>query len=418
MRSPLDAEYRPTNSRTGQPISCTRSPLSVNPSPGRVVVVGAGVFGAAGALELRLRGWEVTLLERGAAPHADASSTDVSKLVRMEYGGDLLYHELAELALEGWDRWNAEWPRPLYHEHGLLLLAAGAGSPGGFERDSVRVLRERGYQLERIGGSELAARFPAWRGDAFAEAFWNPRAGWAESAAVVERLLELSVAAGVTFREARVRDLRSVGSAIAGVLLDDGQRLDAERVVLAAGAWTPALLPWLSGVMKPVAQPVLHFRVTNASDWSAPRFPPWAADISNTGWYGFPALTDGRVKVGHHGPGLVAPPEERGVVSADHEARCRAFLREAIPGLADAPLAGSRVCMYCDTIDGDFLIDMDPERYGLIVASGGSGHAFKFAPVLGSLIADAVEGKESRWSERFRWRPATERHREEARFDG
>ena len=60
--------------------------------------------------------------------------------------------------------------------------------------------------------------------------------------------------------------------------------------------------------------------------------------------------------------------------------------------------------MYCDTFDGDFLIDQDPNREGLIVAGGGSGHGFKFAPVIGGVVADVVEGRDNRWAKRFKWR--------------
>ena len=100
---------------------------------GDIVVVGAGVFGTVAALELRARGYGVTLLDPGPLPHEAAASTDVSKMIRMDYGSDVFYHELAEAALEGWDRWNAEWPRPLYHETGFLILSRGRMVEGGFE---------------------------------------------------------------------------------------------------------------------------------------------------------------------------------------------------------------------------------------------------------------------------------------------
>jgi glycine/D-amino acid oxidase-like deaminating enzyme len=124
------------------------------------------------------------------------------------------------------------------------------------------------------------------------------------------------------------------------------------------------------------------------------------------------------VKVGHHGPGLRVHPDARGEVADEHVDRARAFLREAIPALAGAPLVERRICLYCDTPDGDFLIDADPDREGLIVAGGGSGHAFKFAPVLGALVADAAEGRSSRWAGRFRWRTACGDRMEAARFQG
>jgi sarcosine oxidase / L-pipecolate oxidase len=202
------------------------------------------------------------------------------------------------------------------------------------------------------------------------------------------------------------------------VRTDAGAQLTADRVVVCAGSWTPTLLPWLADRLRAVAQPVLHFRVDDPARFGPPSFPPWTADIAGSGWYGFPALADGRVKLGHHGPGAPAHPDARGEVSSGHVDRARAFLHEALPELAHAPLVEQRVCLYCDTADGDLLIAADPDREGLVVAAGGSGHAFKFAPVLGGLVADAVEGRASRWLERFRWREAEEGGGEAARFQG
>lgn len=78
----------------------------------------------------------------------------------------------------------------------------------------------------------------------------------------------------------------------------------------------------------------------------------------------------------------------------------------------------TRVCLYCDTWDGHFWIAPDPAREGVVVATGGSGHGYKFAPVLGGLIADAVEGQRNSYSHKFRWRPEVRlaRNEEEARF--
>jgi glycine/D-amino acid oxidase-like deaminating enzyme len=95
----------------------------------------------------------------------------------------------------------------------------------------------------------------------------------------------------------------------------------------------------------------------------------------------------------------------------------RAFLRDSLPALATAPIRAARVCLYCDTFDGDFWIDHDPDRPGLVVAAGDSGHGFKFAPILGPLIADVVEHRRNRWASRFRWRSRREDRREAARAE-
>jgi glycine/D-amino acid oxidase-like deaminating enzyme len=385
---------------------------------GEIVVVGAGVFGTAAALELRARGHGVTVLEPGPIPNDAASSTDVSKMVRMDYGSDVFYHEMAEAALDGWDRWNTEWPRPLYHQTGFLILTAKEMEEGGFELESWRVLRERGYAPTRIGGSTLSEHYPAWRAGRYRDGYVSARGGWAESAAVVSRLAELCVEAGVRIVRTGFASLLEEGSRVGGVRTTDGEELRSGHVVVCAGAWTPTLLPWLADVLQATAQPVLHFHAQDADAYRGAGFIPFAADIASSGWYGFPALADGRVKVVHHGRGTPVDPDAPGRVTDEHVARARRFLAESIPGLADAPLVDRRICMYCDSFDGDLWIDHDPEREGLVVAAGGSGHAFKFAPLLGPLIADVLEGKPSRWAERFRWRGSGEARTEEARFGG
>jgi sarcosine oxidase/L-pipecolate oxidase len=83
--------------------------------------------------------------------------------------------------------------------------------------------------------------------------------------------------------------------------------------------------------------------------------------------------------------------------------------------LADAPVAATRVCLYCDTFDTSFWIDRDPGHPGLIVAAGDSGHGFKFAPVLGGLIADVVEGRSNPWTARYRWRDRADQRADTAR---
>jgi glycine/D-amino acid oxidase-like deaminating enzyme len=390
----------------------------VTKTSGTVGIVGAGIFGATAALELRKRGWHVTLFDPGPLPHPDASSTDVSKVVRMDYGADRFYHEFADAALAVWDEWNAAWPSPLYHEDGFLILSAGPMKPGSFEHNSWQMLQDRGHDPLRLDPADMHARFPAWAHGRYVDGYLSRRAGWAESGAVLAHVLDLCMAKGVHHVAEGARPLEAGGARSSSVVTRSGSVHDFDTVIVAAGAWTPTLVPWLSEVLWATAQPVLHFGVENSADFKAPHFPPWAADTSGSGWYGFPALDDGRVKVGHHGAGRRVHPGERGTVGDDHVARCRAFLSEALPSLADAPVVYRRVCLYCDSFDGDFLIDADPDHPGLVVASGGSGHGFKFAPLLGPLIADVVEGRDNPWRSRFVWRSSGEHRTEEARFDG
>jgi glycine/D-amino acid oxidase-like deaminating enzyme len=381
-------------------------------SDDRTVIVGCGIFGVAAALELQRRGARVTLVDAGPVPHPDASSTDISKAVRMDYGGDAFYTDLGERAIAGWHAWNREWPTPLYHEVGFLLLTRSPMRAGEFEAEGFRLLTSRNVPVERID-ARLLARHPAWRVRGSADGYFNPRAGWVESGNVVARLAEQARAAGIELRTgARLAGWVEDRAGVRGVRLAGGDVLQGVRVVLAAGAWTAALLPELADRMWVTGQPVLHFRPVDPEPFRAERFPVWAADIARTGWYGFP-LADGVVKVANHGSGRRTRADAPRSVSPEVEARCRSMLRETLPDLATAPLVGTRECLYCDTWDGDFWIDRHPGRHGLVVAAGGSGHAFKFGPVLGGIIADVVEGRPT--PARFAWRERGERRAEAAR---
>jgi len=382
----------------------------------RAIVVGAGVFGVSGAAELAARGWEVTLLDPGPLPRPEAASTDISKIVRMDYGADSLLTELMERALPVWRRWNDRWGAELYHQDGFLVLANARMQPGGFEHDSLQTLTSRGHALTRIDPASLAARFPSWTASRYPDGYFNPDAGWVESGRALGLLTGDARAAGVRVRsgEGFARWVEE-GARLTGVLTSSGERLTAEVTLLAAGAWTPVLAPHLQDVMWPVAQPVFHLKPADPQTWRPPQFTVWAAAIAETGWYGFPANASGIVKIANHGPGRRVHPDAPRTVDPGDEERLRAFLRESLPELAKAPLAASKTCLYCDTFDGDFWIGRDPGRSGLVVAAGDSGHGFKFAPVLGGLIADAVEEKPSPAAARFAWRSPTARKAEDAR---
>lgn len=384
-----------------------------------VVVVGAGIFGLAGALELEERGYRVTLVNAGPIPHPSAASNDVSRMVRMDYGTDRLHCRLGSEAIDGWHRWNGRWGRDLYHQDGLLFLSSRPLEEEGFEGDSYRTLSEEGRTPERLGSAEIAARYPLWNADYYIDGYFHARGGWAEAGTVVSFLGEEAKAKGIRIKTAEVTAISRGNGRVSGVVIEDGTEIQADRVVVAAGVWTPSLLPELDGFLRLSGQPILYFKPADPEPFRPPLFPPWGADIATTGWYGFPANREGIVKIGVHGPGYSVSADAPRVPPGDEdEERCRDFLSHSLPALADAPLHALKMCVYTDTFDGDFLISRHPEVEGLTVASGGSGHGFKFGPVLGRLIADTVEGTPNPYLDRFAWRPVGDPATEASRYVG
>ncbi|MDX1663545.1 MAG: FAD-dependent oxidoreductase, partial [Candidatus Promineifilaceae bacterium] len=264
----------------------------------------------------------------------------------------------------------------------------------------------------------------AWKRGNYVDGFYHAHGGYAESGRVVAALLRQAIRAGVDVRpEQPVGELLRESGRVRGVRLAEGEQVEGDHVLLAAGSWTPLLLPELQSVMAATGHPVFHLKPDNPELFSTPAFVVFTADVSRTGWYGFPFHpTEQVIKIANHGPGVRLHPErDERVVTASDEQALRAFLRATFPALVNAPIVYTRRCLYTDTLDEHFWIDRHPEVEGLSVATGGSGHGFKFAPVLGALIADAVEGVadvENAWLARFRWRElgASTAGEEAARF--
>jgi len=373
----------------------------------KVIVVGAGINGVTAAIELRKRGHEVVLVDPGPLPHPLAASTDISKAIRAAYGADEFYTGLAERAIPLWREWNAEFRVELYHEVGFLFLRQRQLQPGDFEYESLKVLEKRGHKIERIDSAKLRERFPAWTAERYPDGFLDRQAGYVESGRVVAMLIERARSLGVELRESsKFAALDESDHRVKGIVLQDRQRIAGDVVVMAVGAWTPYVLPFTRKFFRTTGQPVFHLKPHQPELFLPERFPIFGADISMTGYYGFPLNRDGVIKIANHGPGREMSPDSPGrAVTPEEEKHLREFLSWTFPALVDAPIVHTRLCMYCDTHDGDFWIAPDPDRAGLIVAAGDSGHGFKFAPMLGELVADAAEGKFNPLLQKFRWRP-------------
>ena len=373
----------------------------------KVIVVGAGINGVMAAIELKKRGHDVVLVDPGPLPHPLAASTDISKAVRRAYGADEDYTALADRSIKLWRKWNEEYSVELYHEVGVMFVRRREMKPGDFEYESFKILERRGHKIERMNSARFWKRFPAWNPELYRDGFLELEAGYAESGRVVATLIGRTKSLGIELREG-VRFLRldEGDDRVSGIVLDDGQRIAADSVVVAVGAWTPYLLPFTKKFFRANGQPVFHLKPRQPELFASQRFPVFGADITTTGYYGFPVNRDGVVKIANHGPGREMSPESpKRAVTAEDQGNLREFLSSTFPLLADAPIVYSRVCMYCDTHDGHFWIAPDPDRQGLVIAAGDCGHGFKFAPVLGEIIADAVEGKDSPLLAKFRWRP-------------
>lgn len=387
------------------------------------LVMGGGIFGLTTAIELAKRKYKVGLINPDSIPHHLAASTDVSKIVRMEYGSDQEYFRMAELSIERWRAWNDLFGEELYHEVGLLMLCKNKMDSGhqAFEKASYDNLLAAGYAPERLDAQKLKERFPTINNDIYQDASYNAHAGYAESGKVIEKLAAYARSLEVEIHEQQTaHHLMVERGHLQAVKTKEGETFYGGHAIVAAGAHTPYLLPELQPYMKATGHPVFWVKPQDPTYFSTPHLPVFTADISNSGWYGFPYLPQhGIIKIAKHTNGLHLNPDRDDRQITDAEVQdMRTFLQTSFPDLANAPLVYTRRCLYTDTLDGHFWIDHHPEIIGLSVSSGGSGHGFKMGPILGEMTADIAEGKAHAFSDRYRWRHLTPdtTQVEEARF--
>ena len=368
----------------------------------KIGVVGAGIFGIAAAIELSARGYDVTVFDQGAVPYRNATSTDVSKGIRRTwYAGDNeTYVELVERAAVKWREWEKEFDGPIYHTTGGFSIQ-NSFEPGTPMYESWRYLKGRGAEIEVMSAARARERFPQFivnDGETVVRDSW---AGYLESGRAVDNLARLARGIGVEVRECTpVASVAETGQG-AQIAVDGGVE-EFDRVIVAAGVWVGRLLPEVGANVQVTHQEMVLIEVEDRDLFTAPRMPIWGVDPDGDGWYGFPLLREGYVKVAKEPLGDVVDPDSDRGGTVEFQEETLEFLRGRIPQMASGRVVDGRTCLYASTPDDHFVIDWAPGHQRVLVAGGGSGHGFKFGGSIGPIIADALEEKDNSLGRLFR----------------
>lgn len=362
------------------------------PATATVIVIGAGVVGAAAAWSLARDGASVLLLEAFERGHDRGSSHGATRIFRHGYA-EADYVELSVAALAGW--------RELERCSGRRLLDVTGAIDHG-DPEVLRAIAEAqevaGLAYEWLTAAEATGRWPGLRFED--HVLFSPGGGRLRADHAVDALLDQAQAAGADLRfGVPVASIDATDDAVT-VNAADGVHT-ADRVVVAAGSWTPALIgPWLAahGAALPTVtvteeQPA-HFPVragTSDDEHAWPSFVHHPTDDALPSAYGL--LTPGEgVKVGFHGVGPVVDPDDRDRrIDAARLHRLQEYAARWVPGV-DSTRPEGVSCLYDSTEQEDFVLD----RVGpVVVATGFSGHGFKFGPAVGDVLARLALGGDS-----------------------
>jgi glycine/D-amino acid oxidase-like deaminating enzyme len=373
-----------------------------------VAIVGGGVFGLATAIELSQRGHRVTVYEQGQVPNPLASSTDLSKGMRRTwYAGDnSTYVELAERSARQWQVWQDIAETTLLHRAGHLAIVSGF-EPGTPMYESHRFLSQRGANVELLTANALRERFPQFVVSDGETGVFDPWGGYLESGKALKAMVQIARQLGARVRERCCVEAIDETSDEVVVRLSqqppgtsDVARHDA--LVICAGAWLGRLMPELHDRLSVTRQQMLMLRPDDQTRYAYPAMPVWGVDPDGDGWYGFPLLAEGVVKIAHEPLGDEVDPDSDRAGTVEFRHAALAFLRRRIPGLAEATVTEGRSCLYTSTADDHFIVDLAPAQRRTYVAGGGSGHGFKFGGSIGTITADMVENKANPLGDRFR----------------
>ena len=325
----------------------------------RVAVVGAGIMGCAAAWALTKDGHDVVIYEQFRIGHDRGSSHGRSRIVRLAYP-EVEWVRMAQDSMRGW--------RELEHESGAQVLELKGlvelvGDPAQSSRDA---LAEAGADFEVLDAEAARARWPIGIPDGW-YVLYQPEAGIVRADLALRAFLDCALARGAELHE----DMR----------IDDVTELDADAVVVTAGAWVGKLVDDVP--VRPTRETLAYFR----RDGALPSIVHLDPETRGHALYSLHDPHYG-LKAGLHHAGIEVDPDEPGGPNPELLERISAWVAATYTDVDPTPV-DAETCLYTNTEDEGFIFD---PREKVVVCSACSGHGFKFAPEIGKRLANLAAG--------------------------
>ena len=373
-----------------------------------VVVVGLGAVGSAVAHHLAAAGAKVVGIDRFHPPHEHGSSHGATRITRLAIGEGLDYVPIVQRSHELWRALEAETGATLMLTTGGLVIASAASARrtyhgrAGFFEQTVDAAERFGIVHERLDAAAIRQRFPALLPADDERGYWERDAGILVPERCVAAQLQAATSHGAELRyDTVVRRIESVPAGNGAVVVTDGGAIAAAHVVVAIGAWLPAMLPAAQRARFAVQRQVLHWFAVDEPELYAPGRCPvfiWMHGDDGEAFYGFPQA-DGfaGVKTATEQLEHATTPDtvDRVVTEEETALTWERHVRGRLRGVSSRSVHDA-TCLYTSTADGRFVIDRHPEHDNVTVVSACSGHGFKHSAAIGEALADGLLGRAPR----------------------
>ena len=353
-----------------------------------VIVLGVGGMGSSTVYQLARRGKRVLGLERFDIPHAMGSSHGHTRIIRLAYYEDPSYVTLLQRSYELWRGIQSRAGERLLH----LTGSVDAGPPDSWVfKGSLRSCLEHDLPHEVLTSAELTERFPGYRLPRDTLAVLQPSGGFLLPERCIVAYVNAAHAEGAEIhgREQVLRWL-PVGEGVR--VVTDHSAYEADRLVVTAGPWNAQLLPFLEDLAVPERQVLAWLQPRRPELFVPERFPVFNLLVDEGRFYGFPVVAVPGFKFGryHHLEEAGDPDLLDREPGFEDERLLTDFAARYFPEGA-GPTLSLVACMFTNSPDHHFIIDLHPECPQVSFASACSGHGFKFASVVGEIMADLAE---------------------------
>lgn len=348
-----------------------------------VIVIGAGGMGSASAYHLAKSGANVLILEQFQRGHTYGSSHGETRIIRFFYDKPF-YTELMKTAYTEWQSLESESDKQLLFFTGSISM----GRKGNHYTSAVsESLDKAEVNYEWWNTEELSERYPQFQVPHEYEILWQKDTGFLCASECVNTHLQLAKRHGAIVRE-NTTVKRIDWQTDSPTIHTDTKLYYGKKVVITAGAWTSSLLSELNLPLTVTKQQVCYYKPTNTEMFQPNQYPVFTEITNNNEFiYGIPYFGMNGAKVARHGLGkLYSPDESEREPDTDYNQHINQFVQERIPHLGKA--THSEVCLYTETPDEDFIIDVHPECPEILIAAGFSGHGFKFCSLVGRIMSE------------------------------